>query len=165
MSERVYTSPKCYRKNGEPRADADWIEFAEYVKTNILCYDEKQGFPQNLAIRLKGLQSGVFMKNNNLESEADYRYDVLLTTAKLVKDRVLNYYKNNERIITGERHKWNLLCKFIEQEIDDVYIRVTRREDAEEKLDRYDISHLFTEQADFIQGEQVEIEDWMKEIW
>ena len=61
----------------------DWNELCEYVKKEILQYDDSLKFPKHLALRLKGLKDGKFMCNNNTQNLANYSFEEILLTFKI----------------------------------------------------------------------------------
>ena len=60
----------------------DWDELYQYVRTNIMGYDQNQALSNSMALRLKGLLTNKFMENNNVENTANYSYNVILNTFK-----------------------------------------------------------------------------------
>lgn len=46
----------------------DWNELYQYVKS-ILGYDENQALSKNMVLRLKGLTTGKFIENKNIQDE------------------------------------------------------------------------------------------------
>ena len=111
------------RQKAEPK-DKEWKELCEYVKKEILQYDDNMKFPKYLALRLQGLKKGQHIANNECEIQAHYDDYTILCTFKLCKKRILDYLHNNATKIEDEQHKINLIMKFIEPEINDVYLRL-----------------------------------------
>lgn len=106
----------------------DWIELCNYIKDNILEYSSEMKFPKYLALRLKGLSEGNFIANKNIKPNAKYSFETILLTCKLVKPKILKYFFNNAVKIKDERHKINLILYFIEQEINDVALRLQQKQ-------------------------------------
>ena len=61
----------------------DWNELYQFVKVNVMNYDDKQALSKNITLRLKGLLNDKFMANNNIQNNADYSFKVILK--KLLK--------------------------------------------------------------------------------
>ena len=67
----------------------DWIELCEYVKREILEYDDNMKFPQYLALKLQGIKKGQHIANNNIKAQANYDDKTLLCTFKLCKQKIV----------------------------------------------------------------------------
>lgn len=122
------------RQKAEPK-DKEWKELYEYVKKEILQYDDSMKFPKYLALRLQGLKKGQHIANNECEIQAHYDDYTILCTFKLCKKRILNYLHDNETKIKNEQHKINLIMKFIEPEINDVYLRLRNAKRMRESIE------------------------------
>lgn len=120
----------------QTRKDEDWITLCEYIKKEILNYDDNMRFPKVLALRLRGLQYGQYIANNNIEREAKYDAYTLLCTFKLCRNRIVNYFLTNEAKIKDEKHKINIMMKIIESEVNDVYIRMQQAKQMQEQKER-----------------------------
>lgn len=118
------------------RKDADWIELCEYIKKEILNYDEDMKFPRDLALRIRGLQYGQYVANNNIDKAAKYDVYTLLCTFKLCRSRIVNYLETNESKIKDEKHKINIIMKIVEQEVNDVHIRLKQAKQSQQKIER-----------------------------
>lgn len=118
------------------RKDKDWVELCEYIKKEILNYDDNMRFPKALALRLRGLQYGQYIANNNIEREAKYDSYTLLCTFKLCRNRIVNYFINHQDMIKDERHKINIMMKIVESEVNDVYMRLQQVKQIQEQKER-----------------------------
>lgn len=121
------------RTKNEPK-NKEWIELCEYVKKEILQYDENMKFPTYLALKLQGLKKGQHIANNNIESVACYDDYTLLCAFKICKSKILTYMEKNGTKIKDEKHRINLIIKIVEPEINDVYIRLKQAQKREEKI-------------------------------
>ena len=79
------------RAKKKERKDKDWIELCEYVKREILEYDDNMKFPKHLALRLKGIERGEYIGNNKHISNANYDYYTILCTFMLCKKKIVTY--------------------------------------------------------------------------
>ena len=122
------------RQKAEPK-DKEWKELCGYVKKEILQYDDSMKFPKYLALRLQGLKKGQHIVNNKCEIQANYDDYTILCTFKLCKKRILDYLHDNETKIKNEQHKINLIMKFIEPEINDVYLRLRNAKRMRESIE------------------------------
>ena len=57
---------------------AEWDELYQYVKKEILFYDDSQAMPSNFVLRLRGLTKGKYIDNKNIEDKADYSFKIIL---------------------------------------------------------------------------------------
>ena len=110
---------------------ADWESLYYYVKNDILGYDENQSLPSNMVLRLKGLLTNKFMENNNIKSTANYSYQTILNTFKFCSPEIHKALKTKSW--TSEQHKFNYILKIVENNINNVYLRMLNIEKAKEK--------------------------------
>lgn len=92
-------------RNIKKKDNEQWIELCEYVKKEILEYDDNMKFPQYLALKLQGIKRGEHIANNNHEAKANYDDYTILCTFKLCKKKIVSYLHNNESKIHDEKHK------------------------------------------------------------
>lgn len=115
------------------RGNGEWLELCEYVKREILEYDENMKFPKYLALKLQGLKRGQHIANNNIELHAGYDDKTLLYAFKLYKQYIVTYLHENKKRIKNEQHKINLIIKMIEPKLNDVYLRLQQIEQLKSK--------------------------------
>ena len=117
-----------------------WDKLYQYVKKEILLYDDSQSIPSNLILRLKGLTKGKYMENRNTEDKADYSYEIILYTFQICKPSIMNALAS--RTFDSESYKFNCICKIVENNINDVYLRVMKAKKTEEDIESMDTSIL-----------------------
>ena len=108
-----------------------WDKLYAYVKTDILGYDNEQALPSNIVARLQGLLHGKYMANNKSENMANYSYETVLNTFKYCKPKIQEALRVNN--FRDETHRFNYIAKIIENNINDVYIRMKNMEKAKER--------------------------------
>lgn len=108
----------------------DWNVLYQYVK-DILGYDENQALSKNMVLRLKGLTTGKFIENKNIQDEANYSYEVILNTFKVCRPNIDRALRSNN--FKSEQHKFLYICRIIENNINDVYMRMKQAEKAKEE--------------------------------
>ena len=116
----------------------EWEVLYEYVRRNIMGYDEFQSLSTQMVLRLKGLQVNKFMANNNIKDTANYSYDVILNTFKYCMPEIKKGLSNNR--FADESHKFNYILKIVEPKINDVYMRMKNNKKSEEKIEEIDTS-------------------------
>ena len=109
----------------------EWYELYEYVKKNILGYNEEQTLPEYVTTRLLGLSRGKFMANNKTVNNAKYSYKVILNTFKFCYLNIEKALRTNN--FKDEKHKVMYIFKIVENNINDVYIRMKNVEKAKEE--------------------------------
>lgn len=112
-----------------------WKTLCEYVKSELLNYTPNMKFPKYLALRLKGLAEGKFISNKNIESNANYTYEQIYITCKFCSQKIKNYFIDNSAKITDEKHKINLIMMFVENEINNVVIKIKNRQNIERQTE------------------------------
>lgn len=129
--------------------NTEWNELCEYVKKEILRYDDNMKFPTYLALKLQGLKKGQNIANNNAKINACYDDYTILCTFKLCKKKITDYIDTHESNIKDERHRINLIMKIIEPEINDVYLRIKHKKQSEEKFTSNTYDNQFETSAEY----------------
>lgn len=140
----------------------DWESLYNYVKSNVMGYDENQALSSTMVLRLKGLLTNKFIENGNIQATANYSYDVILATFKYCKpdiDRVLR--TNNFK---DEWHKFLYITKIVENNINTVYMKMKRAEKAKEEANSTDMSHT-TEYVNTFKKKDTKINNKLEELW
>ena len=117
-----------------------WDKLYQYVKKEILLYDDSQSIPSSLVLRLKGLTKGKYIENKSIEDKADYSYEIILYTFQICKPSIMSALTN--RTFDNESYKFNYICKIVENNINDVYSRVNKAKKTEENIKSMDTSNL-----------------------
>lgn len=151
-------------RSTKKKDNESWIELCEYVKKEILEYDDNMKFPQYLALKLQGIKRGEHIANNNHEAKAHYNDYTILCTFKFCKKKIVSYLHNNESKIHDEKHKINLIMKIIEPEINDVYLRLQRIEKAKTKAENIEAKNQSSNGAKYTKKTK-ETSDKMKKLF
>lgn len=109
----------------------DWDELYQYVRFNIMNYDEKQSLSRNMALRLKGLLTSKFIENKNTKDKSNYSYKTILTTFKYCRIDIQNAFRTKS--FKDEQHKFNYALAIVEKNINDIYIKIKNVEKAKEE--------------------------------
>ena len=141
-----------------------WDELCEYVKKEILEYDDNMKFPQYLALKLQGIKRGNHIANNNHTSNANYDDYTILCTFKLCRQKIISYLHDNEMKIKDENHKINLIMKMIEPEINDVYLRIQKAEKAKSSVENKSFENQSNENAGYTRKTK-DVNDKMKKLF
>lgn len=118
------------KKKMTEKEKQDWESLYFYVK-NLLGYDENQALSSTMVLRLKGLLTNKFMENNNIESTANYSYEVILNTFKFCYMDIQKALRTNN--FKDEMHRFNFVLKIVERNINTVYIKMKNVQKAKEE--------------------------------
>lgn len=135
----------------------------QYVKSEILMYNKTQSIPQSLVLRLKGLAVGKFLENRNIEDKAKYSFEIVLYTFQICKPIILGAISNKN--FESESQKFNYICKIIENNLNDVYIRVAKAKQTEEKIENMDNSNLLHSSAGYVQKTENNRNKKLENLW
>lgn len=125
--------------------NSDWDDVYQYFFKEILCERDIKAFKSRSHVvnRLLGLRVGQYIPNgkNTRILKRGYDFKVILTTLKVVKPRVRAYmssanFKNN-------KHKIDSVMRFVTAEIDDVYARMQKQQESNEKLIKEEVKEEF----------------------
>ena len=139
----------------------DWEDLYFYVK-NLMNYDENQALSKSMVLRLKGLLTNKFMENKNIESTANYSYEVILNTFKFCSPTILKALRTNKW--ADEQHKFNYMLKIVERNINDVYLRMRNAEKSKEEVENIDMSQT-VEYINTFKKKEKKINDRLNELW
>ena len=124
-----------------------WENLYNYVKINIMGYDENQALSSTMVLRLKGLLTNKFIENNNIQSTANYSYDTILNAFKYSFLDIQRVLRTNNW--ANEMHKFNYILKIVEKNINTVYVRMKNAERAKEEAKNTTVEVLTHTGAEF----------------
>ncbi len=124
----------------------DWDALYQYVK-QILGYDENQSLSTQMVLRLKGLLTNKFMENNNTKDSANYSYETILNTFKYCSPTITKALRTNR--FSNEQHRFNFVLKIVEQNINDVYLRMKNVEKAKENAKNINVETINYTSAEY----------------
>lgn len=142
MAKKKTTVKKMTEKE---RAEFDSLY--RYVKNDILGYDEDQSLSNNMVLRLKGLSTNKFMENNSIKSTANYSYETILNTFKFCSPDIQRALRTNN--FKDEQHKFNYIIKVVENNINDIYLRMKSLERAKEEAENNTMETINYNGADY----------------
>lgn len=108
-----------------------WENLYNYVKKNIMGYDDNQALSNTMVLRLKGLLTNKFIENNNIKSTANYSYETILNAFKYSSLDIQRALRTNN--FKDESHKFNYILKIVEKNINTVYVKMKNAEKAKEE--------------------------------
>jgi len=109
----------------------DWDELYQYVRSNVMGYDENQSLSSTMVLRLKGLLTNKFIESKSVKSTANYSYKVILNSFKFSLSDIQRALRTNNFV--DENHKFNYILKIVEKNINTVYLRMRNAQQAKEE--------------------------------
>lgn len=123
----------------------EWESLYEYVKKDILQYDDNQSIGRHMILRLKGLHYGQYIRNNKAKNTASYSYNVIKLTFMYKKQDIIQAMQR--QTFNSEEHRINYIMAIIDSSINDIYKRLQRAEQQKQAKEGHDYSNLFTDSA------------------
>ena len=114
----------------------DFDKLYQYVK-KVLGYDNDMALPKFMVLRLKGLSEGKFMANKKTKSKANYDYYTIYLTFVYCKDKIQKALQTKN--FSNEQNKFNYIMAIVENNINDVVIRLKNAKKVEEKITKTEI--------------------------
>lgn len=122
-----------------------WSRLYDYIKKEILLYDENQSIPSGIVLRIKGLCTGKVVANNSIRDKANYSYDIILYTFKLCKVKILSAIAG--KTFNSEISKFIYISKIVESNINEVYEKVSNATKSQEKTENVKVDNLYHDGA------------------
>lgn len=116
-------------------------ELCEYVKKEIMGYDENQKLSKHMCLRLRGMKDGKFIANRTTPSMAHYSYDIILLTFKYIKHHGLDNLLISKKF-NSEEHKFNYIMVIISNNINTVYNKVKKIREEQNRSDNIKVVEL-----------------------
>ena len=148
------------KKKMSEKDKQDWESLYYYVK-GLLGYDENQALSSTMVLRLKGLLTNKFIENNNIESTANYSYETILNTFRYCSPDIQRALRTNN--FKNEQHKFLYITKIVENNINNVYMRMKNLERAKEDAKNTIIETFENETAKFKPKEKMV--DKFSKLW
>ena len=117
----------------------DWNLLYEYVRKNVLNYDDNQSLSRNMVLRLRGLLNNKFMANNNIADTSNYSYKTVLNTFKFCNSNIQKSLRENN--FKDENHKFNYILKIVESNLNTVYLKMRNVEKTKVETENHDVSY------------------------
>lgn len=153
---------KTTKKHMSKQDKEQWEALYEYVRSNVLGYDENQSLSRNMVLRLKGLVNNKFMANNNIADTSNYSYEAILNTFKFSYADIQRGLRNNN--FTDENHKFNYVLKIVESNLNTVYMRMKSLEKNKEKIETMSMEAATHSGAEY-QSKTNKTSERLKDLW
>ena len=114
----------------------DWDNLYQYVR-KLLGYDETMALPKFMVVRLKGLTEGKFIANNRTKPMAQYSFNTVYLTFVYCKNEIQRVLQTKS--FKNEQHKFNYIMAIVENNINDVVIKLRNAKKVEKKIKKTEI--------------------------
>lgn len=141
----------------------DWDELYQYVRSNVMGYDENQSLSKYMVIKLKGLLNNKSVANNKIENTANYSYQTVLNTFKFCMPNIQKALKTKS--FKDENNKINYICAIVERNLNDVYIKMRNAKKIEEKIEYVNTDVFTYEGAKYKPKEKVKANNKFDNLW
>lgn len=114
----------------------DWDKLYNYTR-QILGYDEAMALPKFVVMRLKGLAEGKYYANKKTKNMAKYDYNTIYLTFVYCKDKIQQALQTKN--FTNEQAKFNYIFAIVNNNINDVVLRLKKVKKTEEKMQKSEV--------------------------
>ena len=141
----------------------EWDNLYQYVKREILMYDDNQAIPSSFCLRLKGLKTGKYIENKNQDNKANYNFNLVLKTFKLKKKIILSAIQNKE--FDTEFQKFNYILKIVENSLNDTYQLMQKKDKALKKIEDLKLEVIEYQGAKYQRKTKESTNNKLKDLW
>ena len=136
VNRKFHKNNNCYKKFDDIRKqkelekeirdkeNKEWDDLYQYVKKEILGYEECQNLSPFQIRILKQLRNGEYVVRNKQMVNKGYSYKVILFTIKSKKRDILAAIQG--KTFNDEKHKFNYIMVIVNNSINDIYKRYLR---------------------------------------
>jgi hypothetical protein len=141
-----------------------WDELYKYVKKEILLYGDNQSLPSKIVLMLKGLTKGKLIENRSTQDYASYTYEIILYTFKINKSAIMSGLSG--KIFNSEISKFVYITTIVENNINDVYLRIENAKKSKEKTQLINIDNVQHEGAEYQKKtEEIKVSKKIEGLW
>ena len=125
---------------GKSNEEIKFQKLCDYVKKEIMGYDENQKLSSYMCLRLRGMKDGKFIANKATTPMAHYSYDVILLTFKYIKPRLDTILSGKK--FTSDQHKFNYIMVVVSNNINTVYNKVKKLNEERRQAETIEVVDL-----------------------
>ncbi len=142
----------------------EWDNLYQYVRKEIMLYDENQKLNNNIILSLQGLRNGKAMNNNGIKDMAKYTDKIILLTFMMCRPKIFTALFGKD--FKDDFAKFRYVKAIVESNINFVYERLKQTEKTEEKLENTDTNILKHNAAEYKTKENKEVKNKkLKDLW
>lgn len=141
-----------------------WDDLYQYVRKEVMQYDDNQSLSKEMVLRLKGLTKGKLMANNKSKNYAEYSYEVILYTFKACKPSISRAIQGKK--FKNEMNKFLYISAIVENNINDIYLRVKNVKKSHKKAQETNLDNVYYEGAEYKKKtKETVVGDKFKDLW
>lgn len=142
---------------------AQFDELYQYVKKEIMLYNENQSLSNKMVLRLKGLSVGKLFENHKIRKTAEYNYKIILHTFKIYRVMILDTIHSKK--FKDETQKFMYIAAIVESKLNDVYERFERAARERSKTEGIDVAPINHTGAAYTTKTKKEINNKLNNLW
>lgn len=143
------------------RKDQDFRDLCEYVRKDVLGYNDDMKLPTKFILRLQGLRKGQFVANNRIEPLANYSCEDILLTFKLKSFDIKTALST--KTFNSENHKFNYIMAIVESSINDVVLKKINTDKVSEKIQVFNVNIEEEPKAEYkkkTKSKKIDLDSW-----
>ena len=125
---------------GKSKEELKFQELCDYVKKEIMGYDDNQKLSPYMCLRLRGMKDGKFIANKATTPMAHYSYDIILLTFKYIKPRLNTLLVGKK--FTSDQHRFNYIMVVVSNNINTVYNKVKKLNEERRQIETIEVVDL-----------------------
>ena len=102
------------------------------------------------------------MANNNIKSNSNYSYEIILNTFKFCNPDIQKKIRGVS--FASEDHRFNYILRIVDGKLSTVYFRMKNMKKAKEEAEKDDISETYNYVNRF-EAKEHKINDRLKDLW
>ena len=161
------TTKKQTIKPMTPQEMQEFDDLYQYVKTEVMGYEEKMALSKYMAVRLKGLtkKQFIYKPDDKKREKVDYSYPLILTTFKYCYPEIVKASRTKK--FADENHKFNYMLAIVESKMNDVYLKLKQIEQTEEIMQQSIKENADTEKYVhyFVPTERKKLSPELEALW
>lgn len=161
------TTKKPVKKPMTLQEKQEFDELYQYVKKEVMGYDENMALSAFMATRLKGLTKKQFIFNYNEKGKEkiNYTYPLILTTFKYCCPEIMKALRT--KTFADENHKFNYMLAIVESKMNDVYLKLKQIKQTEEVMQQSIKENSNTEKYvhNFVPTERKKLSPELEALW
>ena len=138
-----YFHHECYPKYLEAQKERrEFDELYQYVKKEIMRYDDNQLLPNYFIHKLQALKVGDFIVKRNSKVTGvnkGYPFPIILMTFKFKKNDILNAISDRSKF-KNEKGMIDYIMAIISNSINDVYLKLKEREQSNKRIENVEVT-------------------------
>lgn len=140
-----------------------WDKLYQYVRKEIMLYDDNQALPKNIVLGLKGLKTGKAVENKTQQDKANYTYDIILLTFKFCKSTIFKSISGKN--FKSDLQKFIYIKVIVENNLNDIYNRMNKAKRLEEKIETTDMSNIYYDGANYQSKQNSKTNEKYDDLW